>query len=162
MALNDIIVFDRNAGSMVPVDSFRGKSEIAKFFKAVTTAVPTGRLRNVGARVSSAARLTRQAAEGGIIGGGLGYLHATLPDGLDMLGVPWDAVSGGVFAAASIAMPNSRFAEDMHNNAQSCATVYAFRKVHAFIAEKRKAGSSKTSRIAGEGPDPIVTAADKL
>jgi len=162
MAQSDIIVFDRNSNAISP-DTFRGKSDIAKFFRAATAAVPTGRLRNVGARVSSAARLTRDTAESGLVGGGLGYLHATLPDGLDFLGVPWDAAAGGLFGLTSIAFPDSRFAEDLHNNAQSCATVFAFRKVMGFCEEKRKAKSLKSgnSKIAGE-EDPIVKAAEVL
>lgn len=137
------------------------KSTIGKWLNKVTGG-RTGKLaRSIGMEhVESGVGAIRQTGESILTGGILGALHASLKTGLDVDKVPVDGIIAAITIPAGVALAHSHMGQDLKNVGATAAGIFTFRKVNAFVAEKRRA-SGKTV-FSGEDDDPIVQAAKNL
>jgi hypothetical protein len=148
----------------------REKSAIRQWYERVsgTVAHPIHSIRGMTRHVPHTVSALRQGGESLIVGGALGALHVELPTGLDVKKIPVDAVAGAVLLAAGSAA--SEVAQDMRTAGSTALGVYAFRKTHDFLEEKKRqrggaAGSAvKKAGMHGEfgNEDPIIAAARAL
>jgi hypothetical protein len=134
------------------------------------------------AHISAGADAVRAGAEGTLVGGILGYVHAT--HGLDVKKVPVDAAAGVLALIASVQVHGEEGANDLRNVGSQALGIFAFRSSYGWAAQaqiakgKVPAGSFGKSRIAGEtfyedpssmqphgdfgAEDPIIAAARAL
>ncbi len=130
-------------------------------------------------------RNIRQSGEGGLMGFGLGALHAKLKTGLDVKGVPVDGVvgaGGSLLSVIASAMGAGEIAPELRNLGATGFTVLGFRKGYDVVAEIQLRnggvvggtfGPSQKAKVHGEfgdmgtedsdiGEDPIAVAARAL
>jgi hypothetical protein len=84
----------------------------------------------------------------------LGFLHATLPRGLDSIGTPIDAASGVMAALASVVLRDKDYSRELLNVGSQNLGIFAFRKTHDLIAlARRPAAAFGQTTFAGERDD---------
>jgi hypothetical protein len=117
--------------------------------------------------VHASGHALRQGGEALVTGAVLGALHVNLSTGLDVKRVPIDAVAGAVLLLSGGA--HSEVAQDLRNAGGTALGIYAFRKTHDFLEERKRArggvaGSAiKKAGMHGEfAGDPIIEAARGL
>lgn len=151
-------------------------SSHSSIFKRAWEGLSEGQVARARDHAVEAGMTLRQGAEGIAVGALLGAVHAEHATGLDNVidKAPLDGSLAAAGMVGAIAAAGTGFAHDLRNLGTHAGCVFAFRKTHDAIAEK-KAGSpmlakgkiAKTgARMHGEnGPDvgadedPIVRAA---
>jgi hypothetical protein len=160
--------------SLAHSPSHSGKSSIRRFFEKMSPS--SAMAHRARGHVMEGAHALRQGGESLVVGAILGAAHAELKTGLDMGRVPLDAVVGVAGMVGGVAMAHDGVGADLRNAGASGLTIYAFRKTHDLLAEKKLArgevpGSSKGTKVAGEdgvsggvdvGEDPILAVARSL
>lgn len=165
MGASDILVYD----SLANRENFpQPQSPIRRWLSSVTAGrsiTPYGVTEHLATGMSAA----RQTGESVVVGGLLGALHATLPTGLDIKGMPVDATLGALAMLTAVAMPSEAMTEDLKNAGACGITTYAFRQTYKLLTQKRIAKGEAPSdvpsvtRITGEeDEDPIIRAARRL
>lgn len=81
----------------------------------------------------------RQGSEGLATAAALAFVHVNNPGGLDVRGIPVDGVGGAGLLAASVFMGHSELASDARNIGNDALTVWGFRKMTDFFADRRAA-----------------------
>lgn len=171
------LVFRSIAQSNIPSSE---KSQIRRWYERMTGGGVS--LSRVKQHASEGLEAVRQGGESLLTGGALAIAHAELKTGLDVRGVPIDALLGGLGLAGRAAMAHMPGGVDSGNIGASAATVFAFRKTFDLIAQKKASkgqatggafGPAQQAKVAGEfegdssddsdvGEDPIVAAARAL
>lgn len=168
---SDLLVFDSIAHSNM---STAKKSMARKLYEKALGVAPQKAIAHASATLSA----MRQGGESLITGGALGALHAHLPEGLDYKKVPIDGAVAAVGLLGSIVAVHDESHRDARNVGSAAAAVFAFRKAHDFVVEKKiasgtataKPAGGSTSKVAGEydgddgdfGSDPIVACARRM
>lgn len=95
----------------------------------------------------------RQGGESLIVGGILGAAHVELPTGLDIHGkIPLDAVVAGMGLLGSVFLAKDEVHNDLRNAGSAAAAVFAFRKTHDLLEEKKKQRGETPGSTAGKAP----------
>lgn len=110
------------------------------------------------AHIVTGAQTARTGLEGAAVGAGLGFLHATLPTGLDFKPtktsstvIPLDGVAVLALGGLAISMSGEETATDLRNAMGGAAGAFGFRKGFDFFAAKRKKSGQKVGGVfAGE------------
>lgn len=126
-----------------------GVSNIKKWFDSARGASAITRAK---IHAAAAGNGLRQTGESLIVGGLLGAASVHLKTGLDVKKVPLDAVVAGLGLVGGAAMAHEEFGKDLANAGAAAASVFAFRKTQAFLAEKARA-SGKTPGFEVHGDD---------
>lgn len=163
---NTLALYDSVASSNLRAPE---KSALRRWFEANGPALIT-KPRPVHIRNTLAA--VRHGSESLIAGALLGLIHSEAPTGLDVFGVPVDAVLGGLFTLGSAA--DSEYSSDARILGGTCIGVFSFRTTTRLRTEMRlRKGlsvakhlqyGSPTAKMAGEGSneDPILRAGRAL
>jgi hypothetical protein len=148
------------------------KSAIRRWYERVSGTVrhPGRSFQGFGKHVNASGHALRQGGEALLTGAALGALHVELPTGLDVRKVPVDAVAGALLLVSGGA--HSEVAQDLRNAGGTALGIYAFRKTHDFLEERKRAkGSVSGSAVAkakagvhGDfgNEDPIISLARGL
>lgn len=173
MARNDLALYDSVLSSNLPREE---KSALRRWYeKAVDLDLPRN-LRPSTKQVHGGLSAFRQGSESAIAGVLLGIINVESPGGLDPMGVPIDALAGGVFLMGSAIGAESDMAPTARNLGAVCTGVYAMRATTKLRVEARlKSGKAVpkhlqfAATVSGEGPsradvsqDPIVRASEGL
>jgi len=108
------------------------KSMLRKFYEKVTATTASAKTHAL-----ATGHAVRQGGEALVVGGALGALHAELATGLDVKKVPIDAAVAAGAMVAGIAFANEDVSKDLLNAGSAAAAVYAFRKSHDWMAQKK-------------------------
>lgn len=149
------------------------KSDLRRWFEGATgmrLSVPSaGKIAHHAKRGMSA---VRQSGEAVITGGILGLIHVEGKTGLDVFGVPVDAILWGLATFGGIAAGEHELGADSLNVAADCLTVFSFRMTTNFLTARKVAKGQAVpshlipgSKIHGEsvmGEDPILRAARNI
>ncbi len=162
---NDMVVFDSMLRSNMQPEE---KSQIRRWAESMLGPITQVRAKDATGGALSA---FRQGSEGLATAAALAWVHVNSKTGLDVAGVPIDGASGGGLLLASVFMGHSELSADARNIGNDALTVWGFRKMTDFFADRRLA-SGRTlpnhltrpgSHVSGDvNNDPIVSAASDL
>jgi hypothetical protein len=133
------------------------KSELRKFLERTTGISKLG--RRAKGHLMETGHALRQGGESILVGGILGAVHAEAKTGLDVKGVPADAVVGVVGMLGGVAMANEGIGPEFRNAGATGLSIFTFRKTYDFLAEKKIAkgqqpggqfGPTQKAKVAGE------------
>lgn len=163
MSRNEVVVFDSIRKSNLPSEE---KSALQRWAESMVGPIAKTRPRDAAGGFLSA---FRQGSEGVATAAALAYLHVNNESGLDVAGVPIDGVGGGALLAASALMGHSELGTDARNIGNDGLTIWSFRMMTNFFAERRKAAGKALpshlipgARPSGVKNDPIIAAATNL
>jgi hypothetical protein len=163
---NSLALYDSVASSNMRAPE---KSALRRWFEANGPSILTKPPKPVHVRNTIAA--VRHGSESLIMGALLGLAHAELPTGLDVFGIPADAVLGGLLTLGSAA--DSEYSSDARIMGGTAIGIYSFRTTTRLRTEMRlRKGvavpkhlqyGSPTAKMAGEATeDPILRAGKAL
>lgn len=164
----DLALYDRVQGSNLPANA---KSEMRKWFeKATGTSLSIPSFGKLGHHVKRGVSAMRTSGEAGMTGALLGLIHAEAKTGLDVHGVPMDALLWGITTFGGIAAGDHELGTDAINIGANCLSVFSFRMVTNFLVRRQVAkgkpvpahlipGSTIQGQSTVHGEDPILKAA---
>lgn len=118
------------------------KSQIRRIYESIKEGGSS--LAKAKLHTASAATALRQGGESVIVGAVLGFADAELPTGLDAHikghAIPLDAAAGAGAMIASVAWAQEgEISTTLRNAGAGMLSVAGYRKVHGFMAERRRA-----------------------
>jgi hypothetical protein len=143
---------------------------LTKFYESIGG----GSLQRAATHVSEFGSVVRAGGESAVVGGGLGYLAATLKNGLDapIPGTTHVAPIDGIVAlgglGAAVLMAHTPVASDLRNMGAAAAAILAYRKGkeftehHAATSAATKGALPAHGEMGAEIDDPIVAIAHQL
>lgn len=167
---SDLVLYDNVLSSNLPQQA---KSEMRRWFEKATGANIIPRIGKFTSHLKRGVSMVRQSGEAGLTGALLGTIHANAKTGLDVHGIPLDAVGWALGTIGSVAAADHELGTDSANIGANCLAVFSFRMTTNFLV-KRAVSKGKAvpphlipgSTIAGEssvhGEDPILKAAREI
>lgn len=152
--------------SLDRLDHAPSKSTVRRWLEKVTGTEHS--IARLGAHATETGHTLMQYGESVLVGGAMGAIQASRPEGLDYKKVPIDGAVAAIGAIAGVATANEA-SVGLRNAGAAAAAIFTFRKTDAFIKAKKTAGSATAH---GEGDmgsdgdigaeDPIIAAARNL
>lgn len=155
--------------AMIPASSIPSAQQ--SIIRRVYESVKAGGNKMAKAKLHAAAGAAalRQGGESAIVGAALGALDVELKTGLEIKKVPVDIALGAGALIASTAWAGEEFSSDLRNVGSAALAVGSYRKMHEFLAVKKRAtggvpgsDAAKIAAVHGEGDfgaDPVLEAA---
>jgi hypothetical protein len=142
---------------------------LTKFYETIGG----GSLQRAATHVTEFGSVVRAGGESVVVGAGLGYLAATLKNGLDApipgstQHTPIDGLVALAGLGAAVVMAHTPVASDLRNVGAAGAAILAYRKGKQFTEQKLAGGGVKAlgahGEMGAEAPDdPIVAIANSL
>lgn len=163
------ITFDTLAKSNMPPAQ---KTAIRRWYESIQGDGAQAAMARAKLHASAAVEGVRAGGESLMVGGILGGLAATLPDGLDyQKKFPIDAAVGIMGIAGGAVLAHEHIGGDLKNAGAAALAVFSFRKSFGVVAEMRKKAGKAVAQFNGEdggddsdigAEDPIVAAARYL
>ena len=168
---SDLVLYDNVLSSNLPSTA---KSEMRRWFERTTghsLALPA--MGKLGHHLKRGVSAMRQSGEAGITGGLLGLIHSEAKTGLDVHGVPVDALLWALATVGSVAAADHELGTDAANIGANCLAVFSFRMTTNFIVRRKVAkgqavpvhlipGSAVHGESSVHGEDPILKVAREI
>jgi hypothetical protein len=158
--MNGLAILDSVDSSNLPR---REKSAIARFFEGKISPHARATFGRAKAHVGAGGTALMSGAVSGLVGGGLGYAHATLKEGLDIpVGatnhVPLDGLVALAGLGGYVLMPSEDFSSTLCRAGGTALGILAFRKTHDYVETRKGASSPTTTPVHGEDPVSAIGA----
>jgi hypothetical protein len=157
---NSLALLDAVDSSNLPASK---KSAIANFFEGRISPRARAGFTRAKAHVGAGGTALLSGAVSGLVGGGLGYAHAKLEQGLDIPAgqhhVPLDGLVAAVGLGGFVLMPGEEFSATLCRAGATAFGILAFRKTHDWAHAQAGNAPAAGAHVSG---DPVGDVANLL